>query len=322
MPERVGAVALGRGRQQTDTVEGRVDPVPGGPRVGGPVGGLETGQVLATRQVGMEGRSLDQGTDPGQHLVGPGRHRLAEQLHRAGGRSDQPEQHPDGGGLARAVGTEESVDTAARNRPCPGSRPPPGAGTSWSGRSSGRLPPPSAAQGGVERLGSHRADGQTAVVGEQRGEQGALQQVPGSPGAADLRQRLQCPGQCTRARSVPPLPATGALVTRTEVQPVPTTRGLVDLATRRSSGRWRRAAAAALRCPSGRSPWCPGGGLKVNTEAEGVVGSKEVNATSKEGLSAFLANTCTRVGTWVLPSIAIRTEPTKEAASRGSSSSS
>ena len=77
--ERVGAVALGRGGQQADPVQRRVDPGPRGARVAEPVGGVQPGQVGPAGQVGVEGRPLDQRADPAQHRGRRRRHRLAEQ---------------------------------------------------------------------------------------------------------------------------------------------------------------------------------------------------------------------------------------------------
>ena len=52
-----------------------------------------------------------------------------------------------------------------------------------------------------------------------------------------------------------------------------------------------------------------------------MLGSKEVKPTSNAGDEAPFAKTWTRVGMWVAPSIAMRTDPTRLAVSRGSSSS-
>ena len=65
-PEGVRAVPLlGRG-QQADPVQGGVDPGPGRTRVAGPVGRVQPDQVRPTGEVGVEGRALDEGADPGE----------------------------------------------------------------------------------------------------------------------------------------------------------------------------------------------------------------------------------------------------------------
>ena len=65
----------------------------------------------------------------------------------------------------------------------------------------------------------------------------------------------------------------------------------------------------------------PGGGVNPNTESAGVAVENEVKPTWKAGVDAPRANTWTRVGMWVEPSIAIRTDPTRERESRGTRSS-
>ena len=59
-------------------------------------------EVLPAGEVGQEAGTLDERADRGQH-VGPGVHRLAVDEDLTGVRPDQPDQHPDGRGLARAV---------------------------------------------------------------------------------------------------------------------------------------------------------------------------------------------------------------------------
>ena len=49
---------------------------------------------------------------PGPMILGHKKLKLAEQLGAPGGRQDQAQQHPHGGGLAGAVGAEEAVDVA------------------------------------------------------------------------------------------------------------------------------------------------------------------------------------------------------------------
>jgi hypothetical protein len=64
----------------------------------------------------VERRTLDQRADPGEDLAGVLGHGPAEQRVTAGGGTDQPEQHPDRGGLARPVRPEEPVHRAPRHR--------------------------------------------------------------------------------------------------------------------------------------------------------------------------------------------------------------
>ena len=112
---------------------------PRGARVGVAVGGVEPAQVGPAGQVGVEGRPLDQRADPWQRPPGPAGHRLPEQLDRARGGPDQPEQHPDRRGLARAVGAEEAVDRAARDdQQVDGVDRRPAGRTAWSARGTDR----------------------------------------------------------------------------------------------------------------------------------------------------------------------------------------
>ena len=117
----------------------------------------------------------------------------------------------------------------------------------------------------------------------------------------------------------------GSVATTTEVQPVPTTLGsAADPALSLWSARPLPGPASSLGVfdPDASVTFVPGGGLKPNADALGVDGSKEVKPTSKEGSWLFFANTWTRIGTWVSPSIAMRTESTSDPASLGCSTSS
>src|SRR5215472_9616702 len=113
--QRVRPVALSGRAEQAHPVQRRVDPGRRGPRVGGPVGGVDPGQVGPPGQVRVKGRALDQRADPGQDPAGRPGGRVAEQADAAAGRVDQAEQHPDGGGLARPVRAEEAVDRTGRD---------------------------------------------------------------------------------------------------------------------------------------------------------------------------------------------------------------
>ncbi len=81
-----------------------------------PVGGVEAAQVRLAREVGRERRPLDERADAGQHRVDVPRHVGAEHARVARARRDEAEQHPDRGGLARAVRPEEPEHGAARHR--------------------------------------------------------------------------------------------------------------------------------------------------------------------------------------------------------------
>jgi hypothetical protein len=114
-PQGVGAVALPRGRQEADPVESGVDALLRVARVRGEVGRVETLEVCAARQVGVKGRTLDEGPDTGKHHLRTLRDRLPQKGARASGRSDKTEQHPDRRRLARAVRTEEAVHRPPRH---------------------------------------------------------------------------------------------------------------------------------------------------------------------------------------------------------------
>src|SRR5580658_6254283 len=66
----------------------------------------------------------------------------------------------------------------------------------------------------------------------------------------------------------------------------------------------------------------PGGGVKLMSAGAGVANVTEVKPTEIAGLDAPRANTCTRSGTPLCPSIAIRTWPTSDLESFGASTSS
>ena len=73
--------------------------------------------------------------------------------------------------------------------------------------------------------------------------------------------------------------------------------------------------------PSPSLTVAPGGGLNENTESDGACGSNDVKPTSNAGVCEPRGNTCTRVGMWVAPSMAILTVPTRVEVSLGSSTS-
>jgi hypothetical protein len=113
--QRVGPVVLLRCGQQADPFQRGRDPGIGGGRVGGRVHGVDPGQVRPAGKLRIEGGTLDQRADPGQHPRRPGGHRGGQQLVAAAGRENQAQQHPDRGGLAGSVRPEEPVDRAARH---------------------------------------------------------------------------------------------------------------------------------------------------------------------------------------------------------------
>jgi hypothetical protein len=75
-------------------------------------GRVQKRQVRPARQVPVRRRRLDQRTHLRQDLGNPGRHGLAEHLDLAAGGVYEAEQHPDQGGLARAVRAEKAVPIA------------------------------------------------------------------------------------------------------------------------------------------------------------------------------------------------------------------
>lgn len=115
MPSEYAFAFLPHGRRETHPVQGGGDT--GTPRagVGGRVGGVVAQQVVPAGEEAVQGRTLDERADLGKD--GPGRpgHRAAQHAGRARGRLDQAHQHADGGGLARAVRTEEAEDAARRD---------------------------------------------------------------------------------------------------------------------------------------------------------------------------------------------------------------
>ena len=115
-PQRVGLHLLVRCCGQADPVEGLRDPAPAAAPVRAGVGGVEALQVRGARQVRGEARALHEGADGGEDLGQGVRHRPPEQLHAAGRRVDEAEQHPDRRRLARSVRAEEAEDAAGGHR--------------------------------------------------------------------------------------------------------------------------------------------------------------------------------------------------------------
>ena len=79
--------------------------------VGDPVEARDEFQVLAHREILVEAEALRHVADMALDLVGFGADVVAETGAAALVRGQQPAQHADGGGLARAVGAEEAVDS-------------------------------------------------------------------------------------------------------------------------------------------------------------------------------------------------------------------
>ena len=129
--ERVRVHLLAGGVRESDPVERLGDARGSGAARRVPVGGVEAAQVRLARQVGRERRPLHERADAGQHRVHVPRHVGAEHARVARARRDEAEQHPDRGGLARAVRPEEpehGARAAPRGR---GRRRPSGIGSAW-----------------------------------------------------------------------------------------------------------------------------------------------------------------------------------------------
>jgi hypothetical protein len=106
--QRVAAEPVLAAVAEADLVQHHRDPLDGGADAL-----REQGQVLPARERGEEAGLLHDGPDPADHPRERSRHDLVEQPHLAGVGPDQPEQHPDGGRLAGAVGSQEAVHAAA-----------------------------------------------------------------------------------------------------------------------------------------------------------------------------------------------------------------
>jgi hypothetical protein len=72
-------------------------------------------EVLASGEVVVEAGLVDDRADAGERVAPSRGHRQAEQLHRAGRRLGQSEQHPDQGRLAGAVRAEVGERGPARH---------------------------------------------------------------------------------------------------------------------------------------------------------------------------------------------------------------
>src|SRR5262249_51953443 len=94
-----------------DAGEGAVDAFLRGPLARGG----EDPEVLATGQVVVEARFLDDRADAGEGRLALGRHQMTEERDRPGRRGGQTEQHPDQGRLAGAVRSEVAEGDTARD---------------------------------------------------------------------------------------------------------------------------------------------------------------------------------------------------------------
>ena len=227
----------------------------------------------------MERRALDQRAHPGQHPLRVLRDPAAEQGAAARRRPDQPEQHPDGGRLAGAVGPEEPVDRADRHREIDvvdgdlAAAEPLGQAGGGDRRRRRRLARRRRVRNrhrvslqGHCAAASYSSSGATApaehpaVVGDQHREQRGLQQVPAPPVAAHRRQRadqrLQVRFPLTRTarravRPPVPMPLSGAGAA-SGVDPV-------AASLRQGGDQHRRPAGADHRRFAGRIHVDPGG---------------------------------------------------------------
>src|SRR3954454_4472419 len=309
-PERVRAVPLPGRREQPHPVEGGVDARAGRARIGGAVGGVEAHQVRPPGQVGVERRALDQRAHGRQPLGGVPGHRGPEERDLPGGGGDQPEQHPDRGGLPRPVRPEEPVDRAGRDHEVDlvdhrlGAEPlrePAGADRDVGHRCWLLASAPYTSRGATAPTASRPSSVSTAENSGPR-SRWPLPQDPETTGS-DFSAAAS-PSSCVPTSA-----------TTTVVQPLPTVCG----ATPETSARRRACGRTAGTDPC--VTVAPGGGSKANVESGGVAVENDVNPTWNAGSVAPRAKTWTRVGTCVSPSIAIRTEPTRERGSRGTRSS-
>lgn len=107
---RLGLLARGRG--QPDPVQRGGDAAAPGARIGAGVGGVVAQQIVPAIQEPVQRGPFDQRAHLRQYGPNGARHGFAEDRGAARGRLDEPHQHPDGGGLAGAVGPQEPEDAA------------------------------------------------------------------------------------------------------------------------------------------------------------------------------------------------------------------
>src|SRR6478735_3150383 len=334
----VGAVALARGCQQPHPIECGVDALPGGPRVRREVGRVEPLEVRPPGQVGMEGRTLDEGSNQGQHVLAPLRDPFAQKAARAGGWSHETEQHPDRRRLARAVRPEEAVHGSPWHDEVDGvhrglaaetlGQPPgrdreigpvgPGGGRphrlecsghfaararySWSGATA-----PTATRPSSVRTSENRVPSRTCPRPQVPDEVGRALSMPFSCAALSAAEPPAPFGEVDEEVDGEVGRANGA--TTTVLHPEPTIRGDPDaLGAAPDEG-----AVGLVPAPSGRgvaaSDWVtvvPAGGVNANWRASGLAKSTAVKPTSNAGLVRFVEYTWTRSGTCSWLSMAIR----------------
>ena len=174
-------------------------------------------------------------------------------------------------------------------------------------------------QGRVQQLRGYGADGDAAVVGQDGGEQRAVRsrwpepQEPETAGSAFSIAASPVPVDPRVACWRPEVarPARWSNPCRRPAEPH--LRGLAEACTR-GRGTCMRQLPCLTVAPGG-------GGEAEGRGAGGVAVESEVKPISNAGDVAPRAKTWTRVGMWVFPSMAIRTEPTSERGSRGVRSS-
>src|SRR5205085_5653124 len=108
-PERVGAVLRASARAEADALEERIDARPRG----APADERECGEVVATAEVRIERRRLDDGAGGGQGVLALPPDVVAHHLGGAVRRPHETKDHADRGALARAVRTEQADDLPA-----------------------------------------------------------------------------------------------------------------------------------------------------------------------------------------------------------------
>ena len=109
--------AAGEGARELFLAAGEPEPFDhrarGGARIGHAVDAADEFEIFPHRQVVVQAEALGHVADVALDLVRFGADVETETAPGAGIRGEQPAQHPDGRGLARAVGAEKAVDLAA-----------------------------------------------------------------------------------------------------------------------------------------------------------------------------------------------------------------
>src|SRR5690606_10910540 len=299
-------------------------------------------QVVPPGQVRVEPGPLHQCPYPRQHLTGARGHRRAQQGVAAGGGPHQPQQHPDGGGLAGAVRAEEAVDGAPRHRQVhrvhrqrrPGSPAIPFGQAGSGDRQVASIGPAEpyggpgagdrqvAGTGPVEQPGetgptghspSSAAAGSSATSASRSGVSAPSSTRPSSVSSTlNSEPESACPsGSNPRSASTFSWAASGRRTTSTRVQPSPTTVISVGGSSSIGSDGHRSSSVTVA----------PGGGLNRNCSGSGRSKLIWVKLASHAG-SAPWPYTFTDSGRLCSASFATRICPIREASSRGVSTSS